>query len=102
MYVNCLQIQAVCNFRSKTGVATSLRHNLASSSDRADMEVYFPPKDELEKKKVVVTTLVSAGRSDVLWIVMLLHELHKFKHEVHAYTNNWLELWHDNIYNTNV
>ena len=71
-----LQVQAVSNFESKTGVATTMRHALSARSNRSDMEVYFPSRDKLRQKKVVLSTLVTSGRSVyLLFIYFFIHNI---------------------------
>ena len=54
------QVQKISNFRDRLDVAIAMRGSVARSG--ASKEAYFPTKDEIQKYKIVVTTLCSAGR----------------------------------------
>ncbi|XP_067932453.1 putative helicase MOV-10 [Watersipora subatra] len=57
------KVQEVSNYKSVSGVASrAVRHGLSGKSKQGDMQVEYPNKDVLKKKRVIVSTLVTSGR----------------------------------------
>ena len=54
------------NYRSISGVMSqTVKHGLSGAARRDDMEIEYPNKETLKKKRIIVSTLVTSGRYEL-------------------------------------